>query len=187
MYVLTFFEVRSSKFEVESHSMLDPFRSSVVRSWVVRSWVLFEVESFSKLSPFQSWVLFEVKSFEVGSFEVQSFEVQSVNQKNSWRHGEDCRGKPDENGEQGGRGWQAEVQERHRELRRRWRPQRRRQENEMQSRKPSFWPGRGQASNCGGWWRGSPGGHGKPRGVGIGGWIDMYICTLSTDSQVSYS
>jgi hypothetical protein len=23
--------------------------------------------------------------------------------------------------------------------------------------------------------------------LGIGGWIDMYICTLSTDSQVSYS
>ncbi len=39
------FEVRSSKFEVESHSMLGPFRSSVVRSWVI-----FEVESFSKLS-----------------------------------------------------------------------------------------------------------------------------------------
>ncbi len=49
------FKIQSSKFEVESHSMLGPFRSSVVRSWVarswvVRSWVLFEVESFSKLS-----------------------------------------------------------------------------------------------------------------------------------------
>ncbi len=60
------------------------FRSSKFK---IRSWVAFYVGSFSKfsrsklgrlkLSPFWSWVLFEVKSFEVGSFEVESFEVGS--------------------------------------------------------------------------------------------------------------